>query len=116
MEKIKPIIYHKSSCITCKRTLSEVQRIRLEVEKRDFFKEPFSEEELRKIIKNSGKKPQEFLRKRDKMYKELNLENKKISEKEIIVLMVKNPCLIKRPIFINQNKTLVGKIDSKDLK
>ncbi len=48
-----------------------------DVEKRDFFKDPFSETELKKIIKMTGKRPLELLRKRDKMYKELDLENSK---------------------------------------
>ena len=51
--------------------------MKIDIEKRDFFKEPFSETELKKIIKLIGKPPYEMLRKRDKMYKELDLENKK---------------------------------------
>lgn len=90
--------------------------MKIDIQKRDFFKEPFSESELKKIIKLSGQKATEFLRKRDKMYKELDLENKKSSENEIIKLMVKHPGLIKRPIIIKQNKTLVGKVESGDLK
>jgi arsenate reductase len=46
--------------------------MKIDIERRDFFKEPFSESELKKIIKLSGKKAEEFLRKRDKMYKELD--------------------------------------------
>ena len=42
-----------------------------------FLKNPLSETELKKIIKMTGKKPSELLRKRDKMYKELDLENNK---------------------------------------
>ena len=90
--------------------------MKIDIERRDFFKEPFSEAELKKIINLSGNKAAEFLRKRDKMYKELDLENKKLSENQIIKLMVKYPGLIKRPIVIKQNKTLVGKIESVDLK
>ena len=112
----KSIIYHKSSCITCKKAISEIDRMKIDIERRDFFKEPFSETELKKIIKLSGGKAAKFLRKRDKMYKELDLENKKPSENQIIKLMVKYPGLIKRPIVIKQNKTLVGKIESGDLK
>ena len=41
--------------------------MKLDVEARDFFKDPFSESELKKIIKMTGKKPQEMLRKRDKV-------------------------------------------------
>lgn len=87
-----------------------------DVEKRDFFKEPFSESELRKIIKMTGKKPLELLRKRDKMYKQLELEKNKKTDEQIIKLMVKNPGLILRPIVIVKNKAFVGKIDLKKIK
>ena len=114
--KSDSIIYHKSSCITCKKTLSEIDRMKIDIQKRDFFKEPFSEGELKKIIKLSGLNPIEFLRKRDKMYKELKLDSTKQTEIQIIKLMIKYPGLIKRPIIIKQNKIHVGKIDVKNLK
>ena len=88
----------------------------MDVEARDFFKDPFTESELKKIIKMTGKKPQEILRKRDKMYKELDLENIKKTDTQLIKLMVKYPGLILRPIVITKNKARVGKIDAKDLK
>ena len=87
-----------------------------DVEKRDFFKEPLSEAELKKIIKMTGKKPVELLRKRDKMYKELDLENNKKTDGQLIKLMVKYPGLILRPIVIIKNKAYVGKINAKNLK
>ncbi len=79
-----------------------------DVEKRDFFKDPFSEIELKKIIKMTGKKPSELLRKRDKMYKELDLDNNKKTDLQLIKLMVKYPGLILRPIVITKNKAFVG--------
>ena len=88
----------------------------MDVEARDFFKDPFTESELKKIIKMTGKKPQEMLRKRDKMYKELDLENIKKTDIQLIKLMVKYPGLILRPIIITKNKAHVGKLDVKDLK
>ena len=109
-------VYHKSACITCKKTISSIERMKIDIEARDFFKEPFTESELKKIIKMTGKKPQEMLRKRDKMYKELDLENIKKTDVQIIKLMVKYPGLILRPIVITKNKAHVGKLDVKDLK
>ena len=64
----------------------------------------------------TGKKPQEMLRKRDKMYKELELDSIKKTDSQLIKLMVKYPGLILRPIVITKNKAHVGKIDVKDLK
>jgi len=90
--------------------------MKIDIQKRDFFKYPLSETELKKIIKLTGLKPHKLLRKRDKMYKELDLENSKHKESEIIKLMVNNPGLIKRPIIVKKNKAYVGKIDVKNLK
>ncbi len=93
-----------------------MERMNADIEKRDYFKDPFSETELKKIIKMTGKKPTEILRKRDKMYKELDLENNKKTDIQLIKLMIKYPGLILRPIVITKNKAFVGKIDVKNLK
>jgi len=92
-----------------------MERMNADIEKRDFFKDMFSETELKKIIKMTGKKPIELIRKRDKMYKELDLENNKKTDAQLIKLMVKYPGLILRPIVIAKNKAFVGKIDLKSL-
>lgn len=104
-------VYYKDSCVTCKKVLSEIERMGKDVEKRDLFRDPLSEEELRKIIAASGKKPREMLRKRDKMYRELGIEGGKYSDSQIIRLMSENPGLIMRPIITitAKNKVCVGK-------
>ncbi len=92
-----------------------MERKNADIEKRDFFKDPFSETELKKIIKMTGRKPSELLRKRDKMYKELGFDNNKKTDAQIIKLMVKYPGLILRPIVIIKNKAFVGKVNVKNL-
>ena len=93
-----------------------MERMNLDIEARDFFKDPLTESELKKIIKMTGKKPFELLRKRDKIYKEMDLEENKKTDLELIKLMVKHPGLILRPIIILKNKALMGKIDIKNIK
>lgn len=90
--------------------------MKTDIEKRDFFKDPFTETELKKIIKMTGKRPSDLLRKRDKMFKELDLNNNKKTDSQIIKLMIKYPGLILRPIVITKNKAYVGKVDTKNLK
>jgi arsenate reductase len=93
-----------------------MERMNLDIEARDFFKDPLTESELKKIIKMTGKKPFELLRKRDKIYKEMDLEENKKTDLELIKLMVKHPGLILRPIIILKNKAWVGKIDIENIK
>lgn len=108
-------ILHKDSCITCKKTISQLDRMKVDLQKRDFFKEPLSESELKKILKLAEKKPSEIIRKRDKMFKELNFEQKNYSESQIIKFMIKYPGLIQRPIIITKNKAHIGKVDPKKI-
>ena len=88
----------------------------VDIDKRDFFKDPFSETELKKIIQMTGKKPSELIRKRDKMYKVLDLENSKKTDSQLIKLMIKYPGLILRPIVIAGNQAYIGKINVQNLK
>jgi len=50
------------------------------------------------------------------MYKELDLENSKKTDAQIIKLMIKYPGLILRPIVITKNKAFDGKMNVKNLK
>ena len=93
-----------------------MERMNLDIDARDFFKDQLTESELKKIIKMTGKKPSELLRTRDKMYKEMDLEKNEKTDSQLIKLMVKHPGLILRPIIILKNKALVGKIDIKNIK
>jgi len=87
--------------------------MKIDVEKRDFFKDKLSEIEIKKILKLSGMTAEDLLRKRDKMYKELGLEKANKTEPQLIKLLTKYPGLIKRPIIFTKSKVLVGKIDPK---
>lgn len=109
-------IYYKPTCITCKRALSELDRMKIDLEKRDFFKDSLSESEIKKILKITKMKARELLRTRDKMYKELSLENSNHTDVQLVKMMAKYPGLIKRPIIISKNNAIVGKTNSKEIK
>lgn len=109
-------VYFKPTCITCKRTLSEMERLNLDIEKRDIFKDKLSESEIKKIIQLAGMKSRDLLRKKDKMYKKLDLDNPKYTDSQIIKIISEYPGLLKRPIVFAKNKVLIGKFDSKELK
>ena len=75
-------------------------------EERDYSKNPFSEKELREII---GDDPiEDFLNTRTPLYREKNMKQKPPSKDEAIKLMLKDPNLLKRPVFIKGKKKLTG--------
>ena len=109
-------VYLKLTCITCQRTLSEMERLKLDIQTRDIFKDKLSESEIKKIIQLAGITPRELLRKKDKMYKELDLDNPKYNDSQITKILSEYPGLMRRPIVFAKNKVLIGKFDFKELK
>lgn len=93
-----------------------MQRLKLDMQTRDIFKDKLSESEIKKIIQLARITPHELLRKKDKMYKELDLDNPKYNDSQIIKALSKYPGLVRRPIVFTKNKILIGKFDSEELK
>lgn len=83
-----------------------MQAKKVDFEEREYGKNPFTEKELREII---GSDPIEtFLSTRTPLYKEMNMKQKPPSKDEAIKLMLKDPNLLKRPVFIKGKKKLTG--------
>jgi arsenate reductase-like glutaredoxin family protein len=78
----------------------------LELEEREYGKNPLTEAELREII---GEEPIEnFLNTRTPLYREKNMKQKPPSRDEAIRLMLKDANLLKRPVVIKGKKRLAG--------
>ena len=83
-----------------------MQSKKIAFEEREYGKNPFSENELREII---GDAPiEKFLNSRTPLYREKNMKQKPPSKEEAIKLMLEDPNLLKRPVFIKGKKKLAG--------
>jgi arsenate reductase-like glutaredoxin family protein len=78
----------------------------IELEEREYGKNPFSEMELRKII---GDEPIEnFLNTRTPLYRKRNMKENPPSTDEAIRLILKDTNLLKRPVIIKGKKKITG--------
>lgn len=101
-------IYHNPMCSKSRQTLALLTEFNQKFEIVDYLKTPPSEKELSKIIKLLKIKPIDLVRKNEAIWKE-SFKNKKLSDKEIIKIMVQNPRLIERPIVVKDNKATIGR-------
>lgn len=67
-----------------------------------------TEDKLRGLLKKAGLKPQQILRKRERIYKELDLGNESDDDK-LVKLIVENPGLLERPIVEVGEKAVVAR-------
>ena len=66
------------------------------IEVRDFFRDPFSRDELEELVAKDD--PTRFFSFRSPSFKKLGLEKDSLERDQIISLMLEEPRLIKRPI------------------
>ena len=68
----------------------------MEINERDFFKNPFSRSEIDELLQ--GKSASDMFNFRSPSFKQLGMERDKLSDKELIDLMLKEPRLVRRPV------------------
>ena len=78
----------------------------LELEERDYFKEPFSEQEILDLAANVGLS--ELFARRSPSLKKMGLSGQELPDAEMLKLMLEEPRLIRRPLTKIGDKMLIG--------
>ncbi len=103
-------IYHNPRCSKSRETLKLLQTQGIEPEIIEYLKTPPSAEELADILDKLGlDNPRDLMRKKEKEYKENNLDDTSLSREQLIAAMVEFPRLIERPIVLANNKAAIGR-------
>lgn len=87
-------------------------RKKVEFIERDFFKDPFSRAEIEKLLQ--GSKPAEMFNFRSPSFKKMELVRDKLTDAQLIDLMLKEPRLIRRPV-VRLGKKVYFSADAKVL-
>lgn len=75
----------------------------------EYLKTPPNADELQEILNLLQMKPRELMRRKEAVYKELNLDDDALSDAQLIQAMVNNPILIERPIVVANGKAAIGR-------
>jgi arsenate reductase (glutaredoxin) len=68
----------------------------VEINERDFFKNPFTRDDIRDLLK--GRPASEMFNFRSPSFKQLGLSGENLTDNELVDLMLKEPRVIRRPI------------------
>ncbi len=100
-------IWHNSRCSKSRAALNYLKDNGIEFKVKEYLKEQISKDELESILKKLNKRPSEVIRKKEALFKELNLKD--ASEDELLEAMVNYPKLIERPIVVNEDKAVIAR-------
>jgi arsenate reductase (glutaredoxin) len=108
-------IYHNPKCSKSRQTLKLLGAKGITPNIIEYIKIPPTVEKLKEILSQLGIAPRDLIRKKEDTYKELELGNPSLSDKDLISFMVEHPILIERPIVITNGKATLGRPPEKVL-
>ena len=105
----KVTIYHNPRCSKSRQTLAILEEQGIKPDVVLYLETPPDARELKLLVDQLGISPRELLRTSETEYKAMKLDNKKMSDADVINAMVKAPILIQRPIVVKGNKAVMGR-------
>lgn len=103
-------IYHNPRCSKSRETLALLQDKGIELDVVLYLETPPDVQTLKKLLRQLGmSSARDLMRRKEDLYKELNLANVQLSEEQLLQAMVDNPKLIERPIVINGDQARIGR-------
>ncbi len=78
----------------------------MELEERDFFKEPFTQQEIQELASDVG--TAQIFARRSPSLKTLGLADQDLSDEQMVSLMLQEPRLVRRPLVRIGGRLLVG--------
>ena len=102
-------VYEKRSCTTCRKLASLLEERGVDFDRVDYHVEPLSEEEIRELVRKTGRPASELFRAREAVYGELGLGDREVDDDEAIALMTKHPELLQRPVVVRGDRAVLAR-------
>ncbi len=102
-------LYHNPRCSKSRQTLELLKEQELEFTTIEYLLHPPEPAEIQRVLRLLGLQARELMRKGQSEYKDLGLDDKDLSETELIAAMHKHPILIERPILVSNQAARIGR-------
>lgn len=98
-------IYHNPKCGTSRNTLALIRNAGIEPDVVLYLETPPDRAQLVKLIQDCGLSAREVMRDKGDLYEELQLQDSKWTDDQLIDFMIAHPILINRPIVVTNKGT-----------
>ncbi len=105
---MKITVYEKPTCTTCRKLNKLFEENCIDWNKVNYFIEPFDEKKLGSLLRKTGMKPFDVLRRNEPDYKLAGID-KDSPDHEVVAAMVKYPNIIQRPIVEVGDKAVLAR-------
>jgi len=106
---MKVEIYHNSRCSKSRATLALLEEQGVNVEIIEYLKTPPIKSKIKTILKSLDCHPRDIMRRKQAEYNELELDNRSLSEEQLITAIIEHPILLERPIVCHGEHAAIGR-------
>ncbi len=103
-------IYHNPRCSKSRETLALLEQQGITPQVVLYLETPPDEAQLSRLLQQLGlSSARELMRRKEDLYRELNLADTRLSETQLLQAMVAHPKLIERPIVVANGQARIGR-------
>ena len=102
-------VYEKPTCTTCKNLFTLLTERGIDFERVNYHVDPLPEAKIRELVAKTGGSAHDLLRAKEPIYKELGLDQRDVTEDELIKLMAEHPPLLQRPIVERGDRAVLAR-------
>ncbi len=106
---MKATVYHNVRCSKCRDVISILQENNVEIDVVNYLAYPPTKSEIRILIGKLGIEASGLVRRKERMFKELEIGNMLDDEATLIDAMAAHPILIERPIVVVGDRAVIGR-------
>ncbi len=106
---------HNPRCRKSREGLQFLKSKKIEFETVLYLLNRLNKNQIEEIIDKSELNPVDFVRKQEKIWKEM-FKNKLLSKNQVIQAIFEHPKIMQRPIFISENKSIIANPPENSLK
>jgi len=102
-------IFHNPRCSKSRQTLALLEEQGVQPEIIRYLDTPPDADTLREVLRMLDVTPRELMRRKEDLYRALNLDDNQLTDDQLIQAMIDNPKLIERPIVTAQGRAAIGR-------
>jgi arsenate reductase len=103
------LVYEKRTCTTCKNLAELLDQRGIDFDRVDFHVEPLSADEIRELVRKTGRPARELFRAREPVYADLGLGDREVDDDEAISLMAEHTELMQRPVVVRGDRAVLAR-------
>jgi len=103
------VIYQKPTCTTCRQVHAALKDSGVDFDAVNYYVDPIPKAKLKELLRKMGMAPRDLLRTREPIYKTLKIADSRLTDDEIVDLMVSHPDLIQRPIVEKGSRAILAR-------